>query len=377
MRPPKYLTSLALVPQLSDAERRDMALVSEKFVFRTNDYYQSLIDWNDPADPIRRIIMPDVSELSNWGILDASDEASFTVVPGLERKYESTALLLVTDVCGGYCRFCFRKRLFMEGNDETSPDVSAGVAYIRDHRTISNVLLTGGDPLTLSTRRLRDIIGQLMAIDHIGIIRVGTKMVAFNPHRITGDVGLLDLVRETTQRKQVYVMAHFNHPRELTAEAVDAVMALRLAGAVVVNQTPILRGVNDSSEVLATLFDRLSFIGVPPYYVFQCRPILGNEGYALPIEEAYETFTEAQRCVSGLAKTARFVMSHKTGKIEVVGKFDDTVFMRYHQAADAANVGRMFTLKSNAAACWLDDYEDAPLTIGSSPRSREREGALC
>ena len=128
----KYLTKLEQIPQLTEKEREEMQKVNDRFVFRTNDYYQSLIDWNDPNDPIKRIIMPDGEELNEWGQLDASNEEKYTKVHGLEHKYTSTALLLVNEVCAAYCRFCFRKRLFMNENDEVTKDISAGLEYIKN-----------------------------------------------------------------------------------------------------------------------------------------------------------------------------------------------------------------------------------------------------
>ena len=126
-RKPKYLTKLDQIPQLTETEKRELQKVNDKFVFRTNNYYQSLIDWNDPNDPIKRIIMPDLQELNEWGELDASNEEKYTKVRGLEHKYTSTALLLVNEVCAAYCRFCFRKRLFMNENDEVTKDISEGL----------------------------------------------------------------------------------------------------------------------------------------------------------------------------------------------------------------------------------------------------------
>jgi KamA family protein len=357
-----YLTDVRRVRELTERERDEARQVTDRFLFRSNDYYQSLIDWSDPADPIRRIIMPDIGELSPWGVLDASDEAAYAVAPGLEHKYRSTALLLVSSVCGGYCRFCFRKRLFMEGNDEAHVDVSPGLQYIHAHSEISNVLLTGGDPLMLSTNRLAEIIGRVLEIPHVRIVRIGSKMPAFLPHRIFDDDKLLSMVGDHSRRVAIYLMAHFNHPRELTPEAVRATDALRRAGAVVVNQTPLLRGVNDAPDVLAELLDALACNGISPYYVFQCRPTLGNEPYTMPVEKAYETFVAAQCQLSGLAKSARFVMSHSTGKIEVVGRDRDHVYLRYHQAADVENLGRMLVLRANPAARWLDDYTEIQMS---------------
>lgn len=358
MNTPTYLTDITDITQLSSTDKERFREVTDKFAFRSNTYYQSLIDWTDPHDPIRQIIMPSASEMSSWGALDASNEGSYTVVPGLEHKYPSTALLLVTDVCGGYCRFCFRKRLFMPGNDEVKSNISPGIEYIRLHPEISNVLLTGGDPLILSTRRLEDIFSQLAMIEHVRIIRVGSKMPAFNPGRILNDRSLFEMFRAYSNQKCIYLMAHFNHPRELTPEAIQSLSYLRSAGVVAVNQTPIIRGVNDTPDVLTQLFNTLSYIGVPPYYVFQCRPTAGNEEYVVPIEESYNVLADAQRNCSGLAKRARFVMSHTTGKIEVVGVSSDSIYMRYHEAANLRDVNRMLVFKSNSAARWLDDYEE-------------------
>jgi lysine 2,3-aminomutase len=357
MQKPTYLTRLARVAELSETERAELKPVEEKFVFRTNDYYQSLIDWSDPEDPIRQIIMPRAGELEEWGELDASDEEEYTVLPGLQHKYRETALLLVNDVCGAYCRFCFRKRLFMDDNDEAVRDVSRALEYIREHAEITNVLLTGGDPLIMSTEKLAAVIGRLREIGHVRIIRVGTKMPAFNPARILNDPSLPEMIaRYSNAAGKIYVMAHFNHPRELTDPAVEGLLLLQRAGATTVNQTPLIRGVNDDPATLAELFSRLSFIGVPPYYVFQCRPTLGNKPYSVPVERAYEIFAQAQARCSGLAKRARFVMSHASGKVEVVGLDAERVYMKYHQAARAADQGHFFALKRNPSAHWLDDY---------------------
>lgn len=360
MEKPQYINDLEQVTELGVSERDELTPVGERFIFRSNTYYQSLIDWDDPDDPIRRIIVPVSGELEPWGRLDASDEEAYTVVPGLEHKYADTALLLVNDVCGGYCRFCFRKRLFMNDNDEVVRDISRGLAYIREHAEITNVLLTGGDPLILSSERLNAIIARLWEIEHVRIIRLGTKMPAFNPARILRDPKLLEMFeRYRHPERKLYVMAHFNHPRELTPSAIEGLSLLLKAEAVVVNQTPLIAGVNDDPEVLAALLNTMSYVGVPPYYVFQCRPTLGNKPYSVPVEQAFEIFEAAQAKCSGLAKRARFVMSHTSGKIEVVGKHDGHVYMKYHRSPDPANNGRLLIFKSNPQAHWLDDYEEA------------------
>ncbi|MFQ5472950.1 MAG: KamA family radical SAM protein [Dehalococcoidia bacterium] len=356
-RGPRYLNQLEAVPELERKERRRLRRVSERYAFRSNDYYQSLIDWEDPADPIRRIVMPDPSELVSWGVLDASDEASFTVVPGLEHKYADTALLLVNHFCGGYCRFCFRKRLFMDGNDEVVRDLTEGLAYIRRRPGISNIVLSGGDPLILPTRKLERILTALGKIPNVRIIRIGTKMPAFNPYRVLDDPALLDSIRRHSRgERRIYIMAHFNHPRELSAAAIRCMSLLQRAGAITVNQTPILCGVNDDPAVLAQLFAVLTEIGVPPYYVFQCRPTEGNRPYVIPVEESYRIFESAQRRCCGLARWARMVMSHESGKIQVIGIQDDLTHFRFHRATKQEEEGRVMSFPSNPDAYWFDDY---------------------
>jgi len=375
---PKYLTRLEQIPQLDKDEKNQLERVNEKFVFRTNEYYQSLIDWNDPNDPIRRIVMPDVQELDDWGQLDASNEEKYTKVKGLEHKYTSTALLLVNEVCAAYCRFCFRKRLFMNENDEVTKDISEGLRYIKEHKEISNVLLTGGDPLILSTSKLEPIIHKLRQLDHVKIIRIGTKIPAFNPYRIINDPSLLKMIEKySSHEKKIYIMAHFNHPRELTPKAVQGLNLLMQAGAVLVNQTPLIQGVNDDHEVLAELFSRLSFIGVPPYYVFLCRPTLGNETYSVPVEKGYQIFEHARTKCSGLGKRARLVMSHESGKVEVVGMTENQIFFKYIRAAEDENGAKFMACGRNPEAHWLDDYvearEELPLNHLLQLNAREYE----
>jgi len=365
----KYLTKIEQLEQfilrsstatkkvLSEREKTYLKQVTEKFAFRSNDYYLSLIDWDDPDDPIRRIIIPHPQELDEWGRLDPSNEKNYCVMPGLEHKYHSTALLLVSNTCDGICRYCFRKRVFKDPQREYLRDLPAALQYIKQHCEITNVLLTGGDPLVLKPSKLENIIQPLGEIEHVRIIRIGTKIPAFNPYRIVEEPALLKIINKySTERKKIYVMTHFVHPRELTDLAIKAVNLLQKAGAVIANQTPLIKGVNDNPEVMAELLARLSFIGAVPYYIFQVRPALGNKAYTVPIEQGYEVLEQAKALVSGLAKRVRFVMSHSTGKIEIVGKTEDFVYFKYHRAADDAYSGRFLVLASNPDAYWLDDY---------------------
>lgn len=355
----KYYTSITQVEQLSPEERERLKRIEEKYRFRANSYYLSLIDWSDPDDPIRKIVVPEEDELEEWGTLDASNEKSYTVAKGLQHKYPDTALFLVNDVCGGFCRFCFRKRLFINVGAEVIRDITPQLDYIRTHKEITNVLLTGGDPLLLSTEKLEKIVSSLREINHVQIIRIGSKIPAFNPYRIIDDPDLLMMIRKySTKEKKIYVMTQFNHPRELTREAIEAVNLLKDAGAMLCNQTPLLRGINDDPEVLGELLDRLSFVGVTPYYVFQNRPVSGNRKFAVPIEEGYEIFTKAISNISGVAKRVRYVMSHRTGKIEIAALTKNFIVFKYHRAHDEKNRRKVMVYKRNSQALWFDDYSE-------------------
>jgi len=344
---------------LSSAEKAELKQVTDEFAFRSSDYYLSLIDWNDPDDPIRKLIIPNLQELDEWGRLDPSNEKTYCVMPGLEHKYPSTALLLVSNVCDGICRYCFRKRVFINPQNEYLRDLPAAIKYIKQHQEITNVLLTGGDPFVLKPSKLENIIRELRNIKHVSIIRIGTKIPAFNPSRIVEDPALPEIIKKySTEQKRIYIMTHFIHPRELTDLAVKAVGLLQKAGAMIANQMPLIRGVNDNPEVMAELLAKLSFIGAVPYYIFQCRPALGNKAYTVPIEEGYEIVEQAKALVSGLAKRVRFVMSHSTGKIEIVGRTEEYVYFKYHRAAEDADSGRFLAFVSNPGAYWLDDYTE-------------------
>jgi len=351
----KYVRKLDQVEQLTPQERDRLGPVSARYVFRANDYYLNLIDWDDPKDPIRQLVIPREEELTEWGKLDASNEESVTVAQGVQHKYTDTVLLLCNEVCGAYCRYCFRKRLFMDENDEVTNDLTAGLRYIERHPEVTNVLLTGGDPLLMSTRRLIEIFEALRAMPHVRIIRLGSKIPAFDPYRIINDTELQQAFRTySTAEQRIYLMAHFDHPRELTNVAKQGIDTCIRNGIICVNQCPLIRGVNDDPQVLAELYSTLSYIGCPPYYLFQGRPTAGNEPYEIPIVAGWSIFQQALARGSGLARRARFCMSHETGKVEIVGLDDEHLYLRYHQAKYASDLSRFFMCRRNDRAYWLD-----------------------
>ncbi len=354
----EYITNIERVDGLSKEEKKRLKKVTEKFAFRANTYYLSLIDWSDPNDPIRKIIIPSEDELEEeWGSLDPSNEKRYTVAPGVEHKYKDTALVLFNNLCAGYCRYCFRKRLFIKGNKEIIRDPEPALKYIKEHPEIDNVLISGGDPLLLSDRRLEEILAGLRSIDHVKIIRIGTKIPAFNPYRILNDDKLLRLIEQFSfKEKRIYMMVHFCHEKELTPPAIKAIDKLISAGAIVCNQTPLIRGVNDNPEALANLLNKLSFIGATPYYIFQCRPTTGNKVYSVPVEEGLQIFEKAKVSLSGLAKRAKFVMSHMTGKIEILGIDNSFIYMKYHRTPDQ-KVAEIMKFERNPEGYWLEDFK--------------------
>lgn len=355
MAQPRYLTDLNQVSQIPDQEKEALRPITEKYVFRMNEYYLNLIHWDDPTDPLRKLVIPSLKELEEFGALDASDEKSNYVVPGCQHKYRTTALLLVSEVCGAYCRYCFRKRLFKSDVKEAMSDVDPGLSYIAKHPEITNVLLTGGDPLMLSTRKLRAIIARLRQIPHVKIIRIGSKLPAFNPMRIYEDEEFLQLIRDYSwPKKRIYIMAHMTHPREITNEALTAFKALQEAGAIVVNQNPILKGINDDPYALAELLNKLSEAGVTPYYFFINRPVAGNAGFTLPLEKVYRLVEKAKALTSGLGKRVRLVMSHATGKIEILAIEKGKAYLKYHQSKKG-EYGKFIILNCPPNATWFDE----------------------
>jgi len=352
---PKYITHIDKIPHLTEEEKVALQSVIQKYVFRVNEYYLNLIDWSDPNDPLRKLVIPTTDELREYGRWDASDEVTNYVAKGCQHKYRTTALLLVSEVCGAYCRYCFRKRLFRADVKEAMSDVSEGIAYIAQHPEINNVLLTGGDPLVLATKKLRMILEQLRAIDHVQIIRIGSKLPVFNPMRIYEDQELLDLIREfSTADKRIYIMAHINHPREITEEARKGFEALHQAGAILVNQTPVLKGINDDPVILGELLDKLSWAGVTPYYFFVNRPVAGNSSFVLPLERVYRIVEEAKARTSGLGKRVRLSMSHTSGKIEILAIENGKAYLKYHQSRDD-EYGKFMVLDCPPDAAWFDD----------------------
>jgi KamA family protein len=346
---------------ISPEETERLGSLVARHPMSVTPYYLSLIDWSDPADPIRKMAIPSECERSPIGYYDTSGERENTKLPGLQHKYARTALVLVTNRCAVYCRHCFRKRLVGLPSDEILRRFEDAADYVAEHREINNVLLSGGDPLVLSTRTLSFMLKSLHGIRHLDYIRIGTRTPVVLPDRILADAELRAMLRTYSRPdRRVYVVTQFNHPREITDRSTAAVDSLIHAGVIVSNQAVLLRGVNDDPRLLAGLQSRLAGIGVMPYYVFQCRPVKrAQAGFQVPLARAYDIVEKAKSTLNGHAKRFRFVMSHRTGKIEVVGMADGEIFLRYHQAKNPDDAGRFFRRRIMPGAGWLDDLGPA------------------
>jgi lysine 2,3-aminomutase len=185
-------------------------------------------------------------------------------------------------------------------------------------------------------------------------------MPAFNPFRILNDPELQDLLRtHSTPEKRIYLMAHFDHPRELTREAIAGLAKFIECGVICVNQCPLINGINDEPEVLGELFRRLSWAGCPPYYLFQGRPTAGNEPYEVPLVRGWQVFQGALARGSGLAGRPRYVMSHESGKVQIVGVDEWYIYLQYHRAKSPENHGRFMVFQRDDSAFWFDQLEPA------------------
>lgn len=285
--------------------------VSPAYPFAVTPYYLSLIDPESKEDPIALQCLPREEELRHSPGVgeDPLNEEGSMPVPGLIRRYADRCLLLATGECAVLCRHCNRKRNWKARRKRmTWREFDAAAAFIEGDRSIREVILSGGDPLTLDRGSLRRILQTLKAIPHVRMLRIGTRIPAVLPMAVDG--GLLELLREF---RPLWIATQFNHPRELTAEAAAACTALLERGIPVVNQSVLLRGVNDVPEVMRDLLYGLVEAGVKPYYLFHCEPVRGVEHFRVPPGEGSALFRKLRREISGIA-LPRFVYDLPGGK---------------------------------------------------------------
>jgi lysine 2,3-aminomutase len=284
-----------------DAQRgQDIDRVVEDFSMSITEEVIETIDSTDSLDPIARQYIPSIQELN---ILaeergDPIGDDVYQKVKGVIHRYPDRLLLKAVNVCPVYCRFCFRREKVGPGHEALSPsELAAAFAYIRNHSEIWEVILTGGDPFMLSISRLKEIIAELSSIGHVGIIRVHTRVPVAAPHRITKE--LATVLRSGTT---VYVVVHCNHARELTGTARNALALLVDNGIPLLSQTVLLRGVNDDSETLATLFRTLIQSRVKPYYLHHGDLAKGTSHFRTTITEGQALMKAIRGRVSGICQ---------------------------------------------------------------------------
>jgi lysine 2,3-aminomutase len=301
---------------LTPQERSQLRLVSIKYPLAITPYYLSLMNADDPADPIRRQALPAPEELSmaSIGMEDPLAEGEHSVVPGLVHRYPDRVLMVLTDICPMLCRHCTRKREWRHGGWVRTPaEVDAMLDYIREHKEVRDVIISGGDPLTLSTQRLEEVLAGIRRISHVEIIRIGTRVPVVLPQRVDDE-----LCNMLSKYGPIWLNTHFNHPRELTPEAAGACDRLLRAGVPVNNQSVLLKGVNDSVETQLKLCQGLLKIKVRPYYLFQCDDVAGTEHFWTPVETGVNIIQGMRGFTSGLAVPTYVIdLPNGGGKIPV------------------------------------------------------------
>jgi len=305
--------------------------VTSVYPMRVNPYYMSLIRYKN--DPIYRQCIPDIREITEQnGLEDPLNEEGRSPVFGLTHKYPDRVLLLVSSMCAMYCRFCNRKRKVGNPLMVTGDSVREGIAYIRAHEEIRDVLLSGGDPFLLEDKAIFDILTELRSIRHVEIIRIGTRTPCTLPQRITSDLAeMLKLFHP------LYINTHFNHPSEITPEAQKACKMLADAGIPLGCQTVLLKGVNDSLEVMKSLMHKLVINRVRPYYIFQADMAKGTSHFWTPLERGIEIMRGLQGHTSGLC-IPHFVIDLPGGggKVPVIpdyitGSEKDALYIRNYK----------------------------------------------
>jgi lysine 2,3-aminomutase len=298
-------------------------------------YYFSLINSEDPHDPIRLQSVPSPLEMqteSGYELEDPLEEDKDSPVPGLTHRYADRALLVTTHVCTMYCRFCTRKRATMVrgGWDAISRNDERMIEYVREHPEIRDVIVSGGDPLTLPYTKLRFFLESLAEIPHVDVIRIGTRVPVTLPQKLY-EQELVDLLASAGK---VWIQTHFNHPNEITPEAARVCNILLRAGMPVNNHTVLMRGVNDSVETIRRLMRALLRIKVRPYYLFHCDPVIGASHFRTSVWKGLEIMEGLRGHLSGLGIPTYVVdCPHGGGKVPLMPNYlvsasDDAVVLR-------------------------------------------------
>jgi lysine 2,3-aminomutase len=284
---------------LTAEEKAGCAFADSKLAVAITPYFFNLIDRNDPDCPIRKQVIPRAGEMivAEEETVDSLGEDEHSPVPGLVHRYPDRVLFLVTDRCAAYCRYCTRSRLVSNAQDYNfHPEYERGLRYIEAHTEIRDVLLSGGDPLLLSDKKLEHLISRLRAIPHVEFIRIGSRIPVFLPQRITP--ALCDIFKKYGP---IWMSIHVNHPKECTAELRDACEQLSFAGVPLGNQSVLLRGVNDDADVMRALVHRLLRMRVRPYYLYQMDLITGGSHFKVDVRKGIEIIRALRGHTTGYA----------------------------------------------------------------------------
>ncbi|MCJ7579771.1 MAG: KamA family radical SAM protein [Candidatus Aminicenantes bacterium] len=301
---------------------------------RITPYFASLLDEKDPMQPLRRTMVPVVSELqlSKGEESDPLGEENDSPVPLIVHRYPDRALFLVTDFCTAYCRYCTRSHMVSKKRHADSKLIEGAIAYISSRKEIRDVIISGGDPLTLSDEKLEYILSKLRAIPHLEIIRIGTKVPAVLPMRINEK-----LTSMLKKYHPLLMSLHFTHPDEMTPETIEACNRLADAGIPLGSQTVLLKGINDNVEVYKKLTHELLKARVKPYYLYQCDPIPGSAHFRTPVETGLELIRNLRGFTSGYAIPHYVIDAPKGGgKIPLlpeyfVGKENGEIMLRNYE----------------------------------------------
>ncbi len=284
-----YLTSKGI-----DTEKAFLENHTEpaKFFTLIPKYYLNLINWYDPADPLRQMAVASSLEdtIYDYELQDPIGDHSHEPVPGIIHRYPDRCLLMLTNVCAIHCRFCFRKNLLTENKAM----YEQAMEYIKRTADLWEVIFSGGDPFMLTDYFLNQVMNRLDSFDHIRIIRFHTRTPAVFPRRITDK-----FIRNIRSRKQIIVVIHINHPREITPEFIRSLRLLKKAKVMLLSQTVLLKGVNDNTEILAELFKELVAVGVKPYYLHHLDPAAGTHYFRISVEEGKKIYQRLRGTISG------------------------------------------------------------------------------
>jgi len=258
-------------------------------------YYASLINFDDPDDPIAKMVIPSVKELiiKEGEIINPLDVGNISFSKGFEDKHPYTGMIKLTYFCATKCRFCARKQK-TDSYALSKKNLDKAFTILKEKIHIWDILLSGGDPLTLPDKRIKYILTRLSEIPHIKRIRIATRLPVTLSYRITQK--LIDILINFSKRDiPIYIVTHFNHPRELTEDVKQALKKLANAGIVLYNQTVLLKGVNDNPSVLINICEQLIQNRVRPYYIFECAPVVGTSHFRIPPDEADKIISHLNR----------------------------------------------------------------------------------